>query len=123
MRYEEGNDWNKAYKATLSIDGDNILINIKGNIFIYPYKKIAWYNKSEKAFEKSIIKIAKLNGTIDLVRDHFDLWKDMIKRTPKEGVLKLAKNQVHCGRCGGTGKYLHYGTCYSCSGSGIKEIF
>ena len=116
-------NYNKSYKASLSINGDDVHIAINGSVFIYPYKKIAWYNKGEKAWDNTIVKIAKANGTVDLVRDHFELWKDMIKRTPKEGAIQLAKNQVHCGRCGGTGNYLHYGTCYSCSGSGVKEIF
>jgi len=116
-------DYNKAFETSLSIEGNNIIFNIKGSVFVYPYTQIAWYYKGEKSWDNKMVKIAKANGTVSLVRDHFDNWKDMMKRTPKKDSKPLAKNQVHCGRCAGTGNYLHYGTCYSCYGDGVKQIF
>jgi hypothetical protein len=51
---------------------------------------------------------------------HLMPYEQIASATPaKTKPIKEKLPMVHiCQRCGGTGKYLHYGECYGCGGSG-----
>jgi hypothetical protein len=47
-------------------------------------------------------------------------YNEQIKIEKNNRKINLSNGVRTCGRCGGSGVYMHYGVCYGCGGSGTK---